>query len=94
MSKSRFFMIIVLMIGISIACVSTKKPSLREVHRITKDELRANLDNDRYVIIDVRTPKDYDNSDFKIQGAIRENPMDVNFWAPYPKDRTIVLYCA
>jgi len=33
-------------------------------------------------------------SDVKVKGARRENPMDITFWTPYPKDRMIVLYCA
>jgi hypothetical protein len=94
MNKIRVFVIIILMIGTSSAFVSAKKAELKEVPRITKDQLRANLENDSYVIIDVRIPKDYDSSDLKIRGAIRENPMDISFWSPYPKDKTIVLYCA
>jgi rhodanese-related sulfurtransferase len=94
MSKKRMFLVVFLLIFNVTACVSAKKAELREVPRITKDQLRANLENDSYVIIDVRIPKDYDSSDLKIRGAIRENPMDVSFWSPYPKDKTIVLYCA
>ena len=94
MSKGKIFIIGLLVVFAGAAFASTKKESLWGGPRITKDELRANLDNDDYVIIDVRIPNHYDNSDEKIIGAIRENPMDVNFWYPYPKDKTIVLYCA
>jgi hypothetical protein len=65
-----------------------------EVPRITKEELRANLNNEDVVIIDVRTMKDWNASDYLIKGARRENPMDINFWYNYPKDKTMVLYCA
>lgn len=65
----------------------------QEVPKMTKEELKANLNNKDFVIIDVRTPHDYDKSEKKIPGAIRENPMDVRYWYPYPKDKTIVLYC-
>lgn len=94
MKKRRLLFFTVLMIFAGTACVSSKNAAHREVPRITKDELRANLDNKEYVVIDVRIPKDYGNSNVKIKGAIRENPMDVNFWSPYPKDKKIVLYCA
>jgi rhodanese-related sulfurtransferase len=94
MSKGKIFIIGLLVVFAGAECASTKKASLWGGARITKDELRANLDNDGYVIIDVRIPSHYDGSDEKIKGAVRENPMDVSFWYPYPKDKTIVLYCA
>lgn len=71
-----------------------KKAAVKEIPRMSKEELKANLDNKDVVIIDVRTPKDYDKSDYKIKGAVRENPMDVTFWFNYPKDKKMVLYCA
>jgi rhodanese-related sulfurtransferase len=61
---------------------------------MTKEQLKTRLGDADLTIVDVRIPKDYDNSSQKIKGAVRENPMDVNFWSPYPKDREIVLYCA
>ena len=92
MAGSKFLPVVILVFFIVIACTSTEKAVSQEIPRMTKEELKANLGNDDFVIIDVRTPKDYDNSDAKIKGAIRENPMDVTFWFPYPKDKTIVLY--
>jgi hypothetical protein len=65
-----------------------------EIPRITKEELKIKLASEDIIIIDVRIPSDYDKNDEKIPGAIRENPMDVRYWTPYPKDKTIVLYCA
>lgn len=94
MSKGKILIIGLLVVFAGAAYASAEKASLWGGPRITKDALRANLDNDDYVIIDVRIPSHYESSDEKIIGAIRENPMDVNFWYPYPKDKTIVLYCA
>lgn len=94
MNKGKLILVVVVAICLSIACTAAKTAKKQEIPRMTKDELRAKLDDASVVIIDVRTPKDYDNSDSKIKGAIRENPMDVTFWSPYPKDKTIVLYCA
>jgi rhodanese-related sulfurtransferase len=66
-----------------------------EVPRMTKDELKAMLGNPDLVILDVRTQSDWKGSDLKIQGAIREDPESVKSWAgKYPKNKTLVLYCA
>lgn len=86
--------IAVLAISSGAGYAAEKKAALKEIPRISKEELKANLDNMNVVIIDVRTPKDYDKSDYKIKGAVRENPMDVTFWFNYPKDKKMVLYCA
>ncbi len=47
------------------------------------------------IIIDVRTNYDWDKSKEKIKGAVREEGTKFNSWMKkYPKDKTIVLYCA
>ena len=66
-----------------------------EVPRISKEELRSMLGNPDTVIIDVRLSGHLSGSDTKIQGAIREDPEKVNSWIEkYPKDKTLVFYCA
>ena len=51
--------------------------------------------NIEVIILDVRTGGDWKSSEFKIQGAIRTNPNNFNEWAEvYPKNKTLVLYCA
>ena len=67
-----------------------------EVPRITKEELKARMIEPELVILDVRTGRDWEKSDVKIKGAIRENPKnDTKSWAnKYGKDKTLVLYCA
>jgi hypothetical protein len=90
-------LLILVVLGVSAGTGYTaggKKADLKAVPRMTKAELKANLDNKDFVIIDVRTPKDYGKSDYKIKGAVRENPMDVTFWYNYPKNKVLVLYCA
>lgn len=94
MSIRRLVLSVVVIFFTGAACSSTNVAVTREVPRITKEELKAQLDSGDIVIVDVRIPKDYGNSDKKIKGAVRENPMDVRYWTPYPKDKTIVLYCA
>jgi rhodanese-related sulfurtransferase len=66
-----------------------------EAARMDKDELKAKLGNPDVVIIDVRSHTDWLFSGDKIKGALRENYRDFEGWyAKYPKDKTIVLYCA
>jgi len=67
----------------------------KDVSRMTKEELKAMMDNPDTVIIDVRYGKDWTKSDIKIKGAVRENPTDVKSWVDkYEKETTLVLYCA
>jgi hypothetical protein len=66
-----------------------------EAARMDKDELRAKLGDLDVVIIDVRSHTDWLFSGDKIKGALRENYRDFEGWyAKYPKDKTIALYCA
>ena len=66
-----------------------------EVRRITKEEVKAKLSSADMVILDVRAPKDWKKSDSMIKGAVREDPGKVKEWAKkYPKEKTLVLYCA
>lgn len=47
------------------------------------------------VILDVRSGRDWSASEVKITGAVRANGDDFDNWAnSYPKEKTIVLYCA
>jgi len=66
-----------------------------EVPRISKEDLKSMLGNPDTVIIDVRLSGHLAGSDTRIQGAIREDPEKVNSWMDkYPKDKTLVFYCA
>jgi rhodanese-related sulfurtransferase len=66
-----------------------------EAARMDRDELKAKLGDPNVVIIDVRSHTDWLFSGDKIKGALRENYRDFEGWyAKYPKDKTIVLYCA
>jgi rhodanese-related sulfurtransferase len=69
--------------------------AMAEVPRITKEELKGMLDNPDVVIVDVRLGKDWDASEFKIKGAVRVDKNNVEALADqYPKDKTLVFYCA
>ncbi len=83
-------LIIFFMVG---GCTTLAKST--DVPRMTKEELKAMLGNSDLVIIDVRQRMDWADSDLKIKGAVREDPGAVDSWADkYPKDKTLVLYCA
>lgn len=66
-----------------------------EAGRISQDDLKLKLGDPDVVIVDVRSYTDWTLSREKIKGAEREDYRNFNGWASkYPKDRTIVLYCA
>ena len=66
-----------------------------DVKRITKEELKPMLASSDLVVVDVRKGSDWDSSDIKIKGALREDPEQVQKWmAKYSKDKTLVFYCA
>jgi len=70
-------------------CVVTK------LQKISVDALNNQMDNANVTIIDVRQGGDWQKSQFKIKGAVRENPYSAASWADkYPKNRKIVLYCS
>jgi len=91
--KGRLFSIVILFFitlgGFITSALSADAP------RMTKDELKAMLGNPDLIILDVRSGMDWTDSDLKIKGAIREEPDDIKSWAnKYPKNKTLVLYCA
>jgi rhodanese-related sulfurtransferase len=66
-----------------------------EAPRIEKDDLKSKLGDPDVVIIDVRSYTDWLLGGDKVKGAVRENYRDFDGWqAKYPKDKTLVLYCA
>lgn len=88
MKKIVFFLLILLFAGASSAWSGT-------VERMDKDELKAMLDSADLVLLDVRKGRDWSSSEFKIKGARRLTGDEVAAALQrYPKDKTIVLYCA
>jgi rhodanese-related sulfurtransferase len=70
-------------------------PLPQDVPRMTKEEAKALLGNKNFVIVDVRLAKDWDQSNSKIKGAVREDPHNVDAWlAKYPKGKTLLFYCS
>jgi hypothetical protein len=65
----------------------------QEVPRISKERVMEIMDQPGVVVIDVRTEGQWKTAEAKVKGADRQNPMD--FAARrYPKNQTLVLYCA
>jgi hypothetical protein len=63
--------------------------------RVDKDTVKGWLDNPEVVILDVRAIGDWQASDRKIKGSVRQDPNTVKSWAEsLPQDKKIVLYCA
>ncbi len=66
-----------------------------DVPRITKQELKGMMGKENVIILDVRTDLDQEKSNQKIPGAVIEDPGKVESWmAKYPKDKTLIFYCA
>ncbi len=88
----RWLSVVLIILAMGIGTVASAK----EAPRIAKEELQAMLGNPDLIIIDVRTGSDWEKGKEKIKGAIREDPeKSTKSWAAkYPKDKTIVLYCA
>ena len=63
--------------------------------RIAKEEVQSMLGNPAVTIVDVRTGRDWKASEYKIPGAIRVDPREIESWASkYSKAQTFILYCA
>ncbi len=91
----------VILIVISVLFLSSCNVAWRSFHAVTgvqkvsKEELKDLLNDSGITILDVRDTADWESSNRKIPGAIRENPYDVESWADkYDKDQRLILYCA
>jgi len=73
--------------------VSTAAAS--DLDKISIDELKGMLDSPDIIVVDVRTSTDWEASDAKIRGAVRESPERVSEWmGKYDQDTTLIFYCA
>jgi hypothetical protein len=65
------------------------------IPRMTVDELKVHLGEEDYLVLDVRSGRDWASSEVKISGAERVEPRAVDQWVDnHDKEKTIVLYCA
>jgi hypothetical protein len=86
----------ILMVIVAMGCAATGKTSVTgKAPRMTKEQLKGKLGDPSLAILDVRSGRDWNAGVEKIPGAVREDPMAYDQWAAkYPKEKTLVLYCA
>jgi hypothetical protein len=91
MLKTRFWamaLAVSLMLAFTWSCGSGEKLQL-----LDKETIRSCLSDREVIILDVRAPKDWNVSDKKIKGAVRQDPAEVKTWAAnLPENGKIVLY--
>jgi len=92
-SREISFLAVVLSLGV-LALGSIPAMS-QEIPKMSKEELQKVLDKPDIIIVDVRSGMDWQASTMKIKGAVREEPDQVGSWInKFPKDKTLVFYCA
>ena len=94
--RNRMTASVVMSLALAVLLLLSGTDVSAQVEKMSKDELKAMLGKPELVVIDVRQAGDLVKSNLKIKGAVREDPkQDVKSWAAkYPRDNTIVLYCA
>lgn len=93
MSWKWFLPLILFLFG---GCATTDgRPVSDQVPRMSIKDLKARLGSPDLVVLDVRQPGDWSAGNTMIAGAIREDPREFSRWHDkYPKEKTLVLYCA
>lgn len=87
-----FSLSLMILVGLLASCGSS---SHSQVPRADKEKVKGWLDDPAVMIIDVRASGDWEGSDKKVKGAVRQDPNKADAWAKdLPKDKKIVLYCA
>ncbi len=93
--SSIFHRLIIFIAGIVFFCAISPALNADDAPRMDKDELKALIDNPDVVILDARTPSDWNQSENKIKGAHRLDQSNIkSVEAMYPKEKTIVVYCS
>ena len=81
--------------GLVVTLNAQALPTTDDVPRMSIEEFKQKMDTPDLIIIDVRTPHDWEVSATKIKGSVREDPSGTASWmAKYPPDKTLVFYCA
>jgi rhodanese-related sulfurtransferase len=88
--------ILVKILWILVVALAIAVPSrAADVKRMTKEKVKSMLGSPDFIVVDVRLGSDWAASDAKIKGALREDPEQVDKWmAKYPKNKTLLFYCA
>lgn len=92
--RKPILLMVIAMVFASAALFATTAAA-QEVKKMSIEELKGMLGNPDLVIVDVRRDGDWKLSKVKIKGAVREDQEKVETWmSKYPKDKTLVFYCA
>lgn len=92
--KHRPFAMLTVLLGL-ILLGAEETPPEQEAPRITKEQVKPLIGSPDVVILDIRLDEQWRFSNRKIPGAVHENPTVPDTWMDkYPKDKTLVLYCA
>jgi hypothetical protein len=91
--KIRFATTLAVTLSFAIVGVFAFTALAQDAPRIAREEVLELLGNPDAIVIDVRSGGDRNGSEFKIKGAVREDPRNVSLWIDkYPKDKTLVFY--
>jgi hypothetical protein len=86
---------LITLLGLGFVFVISIASMAQEIPKISKEELKGMLGKPDVIIVDVRTSADWSESRSKIKRAVREEPKNFDSWMnKYPKDQTLVFYCA
>jgi rhodanese-related sulfurtransferase len=95
MMKKRDVVILASVLVLFLGFIFTLPARANDVPRVTKEELKEQIDEPNLVIIDVRAESDWNGAKVKIKGAVREDPKKVESWMnKYSKEKILVFYCA
>jgi hypothetical protein len=93
MKRGRFWRFILFALFFVLAACFQNVASEKDAPRIAKEELKSMLGNPEVIVVDVRISDDWKKSEWKIKGAVREDPEKFKSWAiNYSKDKTFVFY--
>jgi predicted sulfurtransferase len=91
----RLILFLAIAMAFAVTAFSARPAPAQDVKRMSIEQLKSMLGNPDLVIIDVRRDGDWNASTLKVKGAVREDPEKVDTWmSKYPKDKTLVFYCA
>ncbi|MEJ2184027.1 MAG: hypothetical protein P8Y66_10985 [Nitrospirota bacterium] len=92
--RTKGFFLALMMAALTVLGCAPLRSGLTYAPRMSPEKLRASLGEENLVVLDVRDPRQWQKSEYKIKGAVREDPGEVASWAgKYSPGETLVLYC-
>ena len=90
-----FYRILSVTVSLIMLSIFEQLAMATEIPRMTKEKLKSELSSPNFVVVDVRTGKDWKASEVKIKGAVRGDVSNIESWTKnYSKETTLVIYCA